>query len=232
MSDDANERRQAMQDSEYHAGFRDWFDDNPTGGGEEALPFRQLVDGLWLQDIQLGTGNAMTLVTDEGLVQVDTGLNPDRGREMIANIRAVSDLPIYAIVYSHGHIAYNDGMIAWLEHAEERGDPRPRLIAHENVPKRYARYRDAMGYQERTTEWQFGFEPGSIHDIFGPLIDPDETHRDGMTLTTGSRRVELLSAPAEFSAERGEVDRTYTPGEPTFRARWTRCRRGECRMSL
>jgi alkyl sulfatase BDS1-like metallo-beta-lactamase superfamily hydrolase len=186
-----------LRQGEYHAQFRDYFADNPTGGGADPLPFRELVPGLWLQDIQINTGNAMTVATDEGLVQVDSGMNIDRAAEMLAALREVTSDPVYAIVYSHGHIAYNEGLPAWLEEAAERGDPPPRVIGHENVLKRYARYRDTAGYQERANEIQNGFAPGSLAGFFDDRFDPTETHRDGLKLVGGSRRVELIYAPAE-----------------------------------
>src|SRR5256885_8391964 len=37
-----------------------------------------------------------------------------------------------SLCYSHGHIGYNAGVPAWLEHAAARGEPVPRLIAHRN----------------------------------------------------------------------------------------------------
>ena len=192
-----NDRADDLREGDYHSQFRDYFADNPTGGGADPLPFRELVPGLWLQDIQINTGNAMTVATDAGLVQVDSGMNEDRAGEMIAALRAVTDEPVYAIVYSHGHIAYNEGLPVWLAHAAERSDPTPRVIAHENVLERYARYRETMGYQERCNEIQNGFEPGSLAGFFSERFDPTETHRDGVELVGGSRRVELLYAPAE-----------------------------------
>jgi alkyl sulfatase BDS1-like metallo-beta-lactamase superfamily hydrolase len=194
MGDD---RADDLRDGDYHAQFRDYFADNPTGGGADPLPFRELAPGLWLQDIQINTGNAMAVTTDAGLVQVDSGMNLDRAAEMIAALREVNDDPIHAIVYSHGHIAYNEGLPAWLEHSAARGDQEPRVVGHENVLKRYARYRETMGFQERCNEIQNGFEPGSLAGFFSERFDPTETHSDGMALVGGSRRVELLYAPAE-----------------------------------
>ncbi|MEL7210422.1 MAG: hypothetical protein AAGK32_19690, partial [Actinomycetota bacterium] len=107
----------------------DWFEENPTGGGAPPQPFREVIPGVWAQDIQYGTGNALTVETDAGLVQVDTGIEADHARGMITAVREVTDQPLHAIVYSHGHTAYNHGVEAWLDHAEARGDdPRP-LVA-------------------------------------------------------------------------------------------------------
>jgi alkyl sulfatase BDS1-like metallo-beta-lactamase superfamily hydrolase len=177
----------------------DWFAENPTGGGAPPQPFREIVPGVWSQDIQYGTGNSLTIETEAGLVQVDTGIERDHGAGMIAAVREVSDQPLHAIVYSHGHTAYNHGVEAWLEHAESRGEPLPRIVAHRNLPRRYARYRETIRWQELTAEWQFGFPPGTITDkaMFEVLVDPDETYIDDLTLVSGGRRVELLHCHAE-----------------------------------
>ena len=190
---------EAVPESEgnYHSGFRDWFDDNPAGGRSAHLEFRELRSGIWLQPIQLGTGNAMSVQTSRGVVQVDAGMNTARGAEMVSALRTVCSDPVRAIVYSHGHIAYNEGVPAWLADAQGRGDPEPRRVAHVNVPRRYSRYRDSLGYQERTTEIQFGFEPGSLNGVFEDFNEPTETYEDHLVLVDAEPRVELIHAPAE-----------------------------------
>lgn len=177
----------------------DWFEENPTGGGAPPQPFREIVSGVWSQDIQYGTGNSLTIETDAGLVQVDTGIERDHGSKMLAGVREVTDQPLHAIVYSHGHTAYNHGVEAWLHHADERREPRPRIVAHRNLPQRYQRYRETTRWQELTSEWQFGFPPGTItgKGMFEVLVDPDETYDEAMVLVGGSRRVELLHCHAE-----------------------------------
>lgn len=176
----------------------DWFESNATGGGSGSLPFRQVAEGMWLQDIQYGTGNALTVDTGDGLLQVDTGIAPDHGKGMIAAVRTVSDKPVHTIVYSHGHTAYNHGVVAWLADAERRGDPRPSITAHRNVLHRLQRYRETQEYLERVTEWQFGFPPDSIvgTHMFEMLVDPDVTYIDTLDLPT-ERRIQLIHCHAE-----------------------------------
>ncbi|MDH3707088.1 MAG: alkyl sulfatase, partial [Acidimicrobiia bacterium] len=95
--------------------------------------------------------------------------------------------------------AYNHGVEAWLDHAADRGDPRPTIVAHRNLLVRYQRYRDTTTWQERVSEWQFGFPPGTIQGqgMFDVLVDPDRTYIDELLLVEGSRRVQLLHCHAE-----------------------------------
>jgi uncharacterized sulfatase len=79
---------------------------------------------------------------------------------MIASLRRLSDAPVHALCYSHGHIGYNAGVPAWLEHAAARGEPAPRLIAHRNLPRRQARYRETRALQHRMAEIQFNRSAG------------------------------------------------------------------------
>ncbi len=179
-------------------GTVDWFEENPTGGSVGALGFRQVADGMWLQDIQFDTGNALTVDHGAGLLQVDTGINAHRAAEMIANVRTVSDKPITHLVYSHGHTAYNHGVEVWFAHNEERGDPPPIVIAQRNVLLRLRRYRETQEYLERVTEWQFGFATNSIvgTEMFTVLRDPDVTYIDELTLDT-ERPITLIHSHAE-----------------------------------
>jgi len=184
-------------EGEFDDRFSDYFEDNPTGGGETPPGFREIIDGVWAQGIQGEIGNALTVDVGDGLVQVDTGLNDDQGRTMIDNIRTVSDKPVHTICYSHGHTGYNHGVTAWLAHNEERSEPRPRIVAQEGVIARYARYRETMPYQELLNEWQFGFPEGSMRGMFDTLVDPDVPFRDEVVLSEGPRTVIQRSSPAE-----------------------------------
>ncbi|MEM8619974.1 MAG: hypothetical protein AAGF73_09645 [Actinomycetota bacterium] len=60
---------------------------------------------------------------------------------MIAELRRRTAAPVHAIVYSHGHHGYNAAVDMWQEHNAERGDPPARLIGHERLVHRMARYR-------------------------------------------------------------------------------------------
>ncbi len=143
-----------------------------------------------------GMGNALSVETDRGVFQLDTGVSPRQAGKMIERLREITDAPVFAIAYSHGHLGYNNAVTTWIEDAERRGDPPPRVIAHENLVRRWRRYRETEGLQNFFVELQFRQPRGSVG---GPLFleMPSETFGDAMTLTTGDRTVELLWAPSE-----------------------------------
>jgi alkyl sulfatase BDS1-like metallo-beta-lactamase superfamily hydrolase len=143
-----------------------------------------------------GMGNALSVETDRGVIQLDTGQNPKQAQEMIARLREITDAPVYAVVYSHGHLGYNNAVGTWVEDAARRGDPTPRLIAHDNLERRWRRYRETERLQQLFIELQFRVPVGLVKEPL-QLTMPTETFSESLTLVAGERRVELLWAPSE-----------------------------------
>ena len=104
---------------------------------------------------------------------------------------------VHAICFSHGHLGYNGGLELWLAHALARGETPPRCIAHANLPRRVARYRETMGLQERMAEVQFRRAIGSMKGKF-PASMPTETFDEQLLLGDPQGVfVQLLWAPSE-----------------------------------
>ena len=167
-------------------------DDTPSilfmGTGSETV-----VPGL---HILHGQGQSFVAETDVGLVVIDAGPGGPVTESMIASLRQISRSPVHALCYSHGHMGYNAGVATWLAHAAERGDAAPRLIAHDNLPRRYARYRETLALQHRMAEVQFNRSPGFFdHRI--DLHEPTETFADRLILGNDEQRIELFWAPSE-----------------------------------
>ncbi|MEV6702644.1 alkyl sulfatase dimerization domain-containing protein [Streptomyces sp. NPDC051453] len=147
-------------------------------------------DGVYLLPHQ---GNGLAVETPEGLLVVDTGPAPELVPDILAALRTHTDAPVRWIVYSHGHQGYNAGVPAWLADAERRGDPRPEIVAHDNVVRRYRRYQETAGLQNRLNAMQFRRDPASL-PAEPRLTMPDRTYDTALTLTPGVR---LLHAPSE-----------------------------------
>lgn len=143
-----------------------------------------------------GQGQSFVAETDAGLVVVDAGPGGSVTQGMIDSLRALSDAPVHALCYSHGHIGYNDGVSQWLEHARQRGEPAPRLIAHRNVLRRHARYRETQALQHRMAEVQFNRSPGFFERRLA-MHEPTETFDQRLVIGSGEQRIELLWAPSE-----------------------------------
>ncbi|MBT3245689.1 MAG: MBL fold metallo-hydrolase [Actinobacteria bacterium] len=145
--------------------------------------------------------------TDEGLVCFDTS-GARSGAGVVESIRNWTDAPFHSLVYTHGHLDHVGGSGAFIADAEARGEPRPKVLAHEAVPARFDRYRTTNGWNIVINLRQFGgvVKPdamgiGGSGRAFLPdsVAEPDETFRSTLAFSVGDRSIELHHA-------RGETD--------------------------
>ncbi len=143
----------------------------------------------------------------EGLVCWDAS-GVQSGPTVVAALREWTDRPVHSLVYTHGHVDHVGGSGAFVADAEDRGDPRPRFLAHEAVPVRFERYRTTNGWNLAINRRQFGgvqnrqklgIGGDGPRFLTDDVVEPDETFRDRMSFTVGDRTFELRHA-------RGETD--------------------------
>ena len=154
---------------------------------------RTLAPGVHLIPTQ---GNSLGIETDGGAVVIDAGPGRSVTPTMIETLRGYTDDAVRAIVYSHGHLGYNTGVPMWMDHAAERGDDAPELVAHERVVARYARYRETAGLQGMLVGLQFG-QPIPAAFVEGSLTDPTLTFSESLLLDDPERPIHLRWAPSE-----------------------------------
>ncbi|MDE0885788.1 MAG: alkyl sulfatase [Myxococcota bacterium] len=143
-----------------------------------------------------GMGNALSIETGAGIVQIDTGASAKQAQQMLKNLRELSSAPVHAIVYSHGHLGYNNAVNTWLEDSDRRGEPEPRVIAHENLVKRWNRYGETEGLQQFFVELQFRLPVGAMtHPL--DLNMPNEVFHRSVRLGDARRQIQILWAPSE-----------------------------------
>ena len=141
--------------------------------------------------------------TDDGLVAFDTS-NEYGGAKCVNQIRRWRSDPFNTIVYTHGHIDHVGGCGAFMAEAEDAGRPAPRVVGHENVPKRFERYNLTNGYNVVINERQFGQFKGRGYDLAGharflPVTTPapSTTYRDTLNFSVGGLDFELRHAKGE-----------------------------------
>jgi glyoxylase-like metal-dependent hydrolase (beta-lactamase superfamily II) len=140
--------------------------------------------------------------TDDGLVLVDTGVEQTSAR-MAETLREATDAPVHTAIYTHGHLDHAYG----LEHYLTESQDDPRVIAHENVPDRFARYARTAGHNEAINARQFGgaaSETDTLTDESGsrfrePAYPPTTLYDDALTIEVGDTTFRLRHA-------RGETD--------------------------
>lgn len=149
--------------------------------------------------------HVVALASDAGLVLFDTSGVHTAGR-VVESLRRWSRAPVHTILYTHGHVDHVGGCGALLEDAAARGSPRPRIVGHENVAARFARYAATNGYNLAANRRQFGgvrvgeLGIGGVERFLPPATAaPALVFRDRLELEVGGVRIELRHA-------RGETD--------------------------
>jgi alkyl sulfatase BDS1-like metallo-beta-lactamase superfamily hydrolase len=148
--------------------------------------------------------NAAAFGTGDGLVVVDTS-SPFLCRRVHEALRTWSRERLDTAVFTHGHIDHCFGVDLYEADAAEHGWAPPRVVAHEAITDRFARYVETAGYNGIINQRQF-----RTPEPFWPTEyrSPDETYRDRLDLDVGGERFELHHA-------RGETDDhtwVYVPG--------------------
>ena len=161
--------------------------------------------------VEIGSGtafvnsfaNVSAFETTEGLVCVDSGASYSAA-DIHRMIRAWSPARLDTTIFSHGHIDHVLGVGPFEQDARDKGWTPPRVVAHENVPARFDRYKLTAGYNSAINSRQFGVPvPWPTEYRY-----PDETYRDQVELEVGGERFELHHA-------KGETDDhtwTWVPG--------------------
>jgi alkyl sulfatase BDS1-like metallo-beta-lactamase superfamily hydrolase len=138
--------------------------------------------------------NVTAIETSDGLVLFDSG-SFATGQLVHETIRGWRpDTCLHTVVFTHGHVDHVFGLPLWEAEAAERGWAAPIVVAHENMPARFDRYRLTAGYNAAINRRQFG-----VDELEWPLDYryPDKTYRDTMELEIGGERFELHHAKGE-----------------------------------
>ena len=148
---------------------------------EKDIPIQvtEVAPGLFFQYHHAESNNAF-LVTDEGVLVIDTRQHPRRAEELLATIRKYTSKPIKWVVNTHAHGDHYFGNSVFkregatiIAHVDTAG----MMKAHYGIEMKRR-----MGYFR-----QQKYDPGEVK-----LVVPDVTFDSKMTLVLGGRTVELL----------------------------------------
>jgi len=148
---------------------------------EKAIPITvtEVAPGLFFQYHHQESNNAW-LVTDEGVLVIDTRQHPKRAEELLAAIRKTTDKPIKYVINTHAHGDHYFGNPVFRREGAV-------FIAHRDTAIMMKTHHGAemkrrMGYFK-----QRQFDPGEVQ-----LLLPDMTFDSTLTITLGGRTVDLL----------------------------------------
>src|SRR5918992_1262120 len=155
-----------------------------SGAGEirePDIPIRisEVAPGLYFQYHHQESNNAF-LVTDEGVLVIDTRQHPKRAEELVATIRKYTDKPIRWVVNTHAHGDHYFGNSVFKREGAT-------IVAHRDTAGMMKaqfplEMKRRMGYFK-----QRRYDPADVK-----LVMPDVTFDSMMTITLGGRTVELL----------------------------------------
>lgn len=148
--------------------------------------------------------NAAPLMTEEGLVMIDTS-SMFHAANLHAAVRAWTKKPLHTAVYTHGHVDHVFGLPPF----EAEGPVR--VIAHRACPMRFDRYRLTRGYNGIINARQFALPTPWFP---GDFRYPDQTFDDKLRLEVGGLVIELFH-------DRGETDDHVWAHIPSARAIYT-----------
>jgi glyoxylase-like metal-dependent hydrolase (beta-lactamase superfamily II) len=124
--------------------------------------------------------NSVFLVTDDGVLVIDTRTHPRPGRDLLDRIRKVTDKPVKWVINSHFHGDHHMGNSVFKElGATFVAQEETARIMQRVQPKEMARRID--GFRRS------GDDPGAVK-----LVLPDVTFDSKMTINLGGREVRLF----------------------------------------
>ena len=157
----------------------------PTGKREEVAPGVVFIHS-W--------ANVTVIRTGAGLVLIDTGNFTARDRTFAA-VRAIDPSLVTTAIYTHGHVDHACGLPPFLAEGADKGWPRPRIIGHRNIARRFDRYRATAPLNALINSRQF-----SVTTTWPTEYDyPDTEYDSPLRLEAGDVTLELAHA-------RGETD--------------------------
>jgi glyoxylase-like metal-dependent hydrolase (beta-lactamase superfamily II) len=134
--------------------------------------------------------NTYAVRTPAGLLLIDPGTA--RGAPLVhAAVRGWCGDPVHTAVYTHGHLDHAFGLKPFLDEGA-----RPHIVAQENCPARFHRYKLTHGYNEIINRRQFGNDRIRFPDTFEW---PTLTFRDSLVQRMGDLEI-------RYSAAKGETD--------------------------
>ncbi len=156
--------------------------------GDEAV-FEEVADGVYAFLGRRNDANALVVVTNAGVVLVDTGNNPPETRRLQEFIASVTDQPVRYVVVSQNHGDHIGGTPLFA--------PPAQTIAHEKVAEHWANWRP---HQISSWRKRFPERIDALRDV--SLTDNILTFSDHMILRLGGRVIELVY-----------IDDPYNPGD-------------------
>ena len=143
---------------------------------------RKLVDGVYVYVGKNFNSNCGIVLTQEGVVLIDSGHNPTDSRAILAAVKKLTSLPVRYLIDTEPHPDHTTGHFVFSSPAV--------IIAHQGATQ-------SMLGREKETPGRIEKMAGSSAEMRAALegyrfVPPQVEYRDRMTLNVGERNFELM----------------------------------------
>ena len=153
---------------------------NAPGRAEsKPIEVKQITSDVYFFYDNAGSNSAF-LVTDEGVLVIDSRIHPRLGDELIAHIRKVTDKPIKWLITTHFHGDHHFGNSAFKAAGAT-------LVAHKETARLMQHLQPKEIARRSAGLKKAGFDPAEVK-----LVLPDVTFDSEMTIRLGGREVRLM----------------------------------------
>jgi len=135
-----------------------------------------------------GFGNVGVVITDEGVVVIDTGINKEHAKKIYNRIREETDQPIRYIIYTHGHMDHVNSTDVFMEEKTE-------VIGHENIAERFRKYEDLIQHRKRIGTIQFENKTSAAKSY--DFVYPTITFSKNYEFSLGGKSFDIVHGKGE-----------------------------------
>ena len=167
----------------------------------------KVTDGVYVA-VGYDSANSIMIEGDDGLIIVDTLSTYEDAKEVIAEFRKISDKPVKAIIYTHGHLDHVHGTGAFLEEGEDI-----EIYAHDSHVDFYINENSVLGpiTSIRSAHAAGVFLPDDGPDrknlgVFPPLVPgtisyaaPTQTFSDELEVEISGVKIKMVFVAGESS---------------------------------
>jgi len=162
--------------------------------------------------VGFSVSNVSMIVGKSGVVIIDTGLDTFRAKKILAEFRKITDKPVRAIIFTHGHGDHTGGASVFV------GDGKPEIWAHANFESEARHWKNAgltiqqlRGARQggfrlpRTQRINNGIAPAQYPKRKGSVFNPRGV-RPTHLLRSNRKRLEIAGVTLELVQAPGETN--------------------------
>ena len=157
---------------------------------ERAFRLQQVGPNAWAaidnwQAKAPASANAGFVIGDDGVAVIDTLGNEDAARQLLAEIRRLTELPVKFVINTHYHLDHVAGNRVFV-------DAGAVVLAHRNVRNWIRTENLRLLGKDLTPQWKTTIEA---------FLAPHVVYQEAMSLYLGSREIRLLSLPGHTGGD-------------------------------